>query len=252
MNKKERINYIINLSFYLYFIILIGERLYSFISSFKNEIEMFSIGFNAYVYITMILSFIGFIIYMVIKNKSSFLSIFLPKKYLEKVDFVHLSIASGIILLSGMVHSEYTISIVQFISYGILIIGIVLKGINNRELFKNKVNLLLSIIYLICFSMAIPVSYPTTLSSPIFFYIIEAIATYSLVGLFTYLLCLLFKNEDNLFRVIPLCIMVVLDALVIGLNFKIEINYFVLIFAVLSLIMFIIGYIFTKKNDNKL
>ena len=247
MTNKEKIYYTINLSFYLYFLILIGERLYSFIFSLINQIEIFNNGFTAYVYITIILSFVGFFIYMILKNKASFLSIFNPKKYLDKVDFVHLSIASGIILLSGMVHSEYTVSVVQFISYGILIGGIILKGIIDKDLFKNKTNLILSLIYLICFSMAIPVSYPTSLSNPTFFYIVEALATYSLVGLFTYLLCLFFKNKDNLFKLLPLLVMTVLDALIIGINFSIEINYFVLIFASLSLIMFVIGLIFTRK-----
>ena len=146
-----------------------------------------------------------------------------------------------------MVHSEYTVSVVQFISYGILIGGIILKGIIDKDLFKNKTNLILSLIYLICFSMAIPVSYPTSLSNPTFFYIVEALATYSLVGFFTYLLCLFFKNKDNLFKLLPLLVMTVLDALIIGINFSIEINYFVLIFSSLSLIMFVIGLIFTKK-----
>ena len=237
MTNKEKIYYTINLSFYLYFLILIGERLYSLIFSLINQIVIFNNGFTAYVYITIILSFVGFFIYMILKNKASFLSIFNPKKYLDKVDFVHLSIASGIILLSGMVHSEYTVSVVQFISYGILIGGIILKGIVDKDLFKNKTNLIL----------AIPVSYPTSLSNPTFFYIVEALATYSLVGFFTYLLCLFFKNKDNLFKLLPLLVMTVLDALIIGINFSIEINYFVLIFASLSLIMFVIGLIFTKK-----
>lgn len=247
MNKKEKITYVINLTFYLYFIILIGERLNSLILSIINNVDILNNGFNVYVYTTIVASFVAFILYMIMKNRNSFLALFSPKKYLEKVDFIHLSIASGTILLSGMVHSEYTISPVQFISYGILILGIILKGVNDRDKFNNKTHLILSTIYLVLFSMAIPVSYPTTLVEPLAFYIIEALATYSLVGLFTYLLCKLFNNEDNLFDIIPLCVMVILDALVIGINFRAEINYFVLIFASLSLLMYIPSYIIIKK-----
>ena len=155
MKKSKKIlNYLINLSFHLYFLILIVERLISVILSFVNGINIFSGLFSTYTYMFVFVSIGAWLIYLLLKCRESIKAIFVPN---ENLPYKDLCIASGIILLSGMVHTEYTISIVQFISYGILILGILLKVILNNT--ANKAMKWLSFAYLVAFSMAIPVMY---------------------------------------------------------------------------------------------
>ena len=140
-----------------------------------------------------------------------------------------------------MVHTEYTISWLQFISYGILIVGLILQTILNNKTEKNKVLLWLSLVYLISYSMAIPVSYECFLEYHLIFHIIQGIATYCLVLLFTLLMIKIFQKENNIFIFEFFIPMFLLDSILIALMWKQEINYFVLIFAALSSLLFIIG-----------
>lgn len=247
MTKKNKLfNYLINLCFFLYFITLIVERSISFILSLVNHVNIYGDGFNGYTYTLVFISFIGWLAYLIVRCKGAIKALF--KSNSDDVHFVDLCIASGILLLSGMVHTEYTIAITQFIAYGILIVGILLKVIMINQNSKNKPLLWLSFIYLVCLSMAIPVMYPSFIEIHVLFHITEAITSLLMVAIFTYLLILLFKDKDNLFILWPIIVSVVLDAILIIMRWNEEINWFVLIFISLSLIMFIIGYIVSMKK----
>lgn len=244
MEKKTKtISYFINLCFFLYFVILLTERVLSIVLSFTNGVNIFSDAFNGYVYLLTFISLISFLVFTSIKCSNELIAIFKPNK---DISFNNLCIASGIILLSGMVHTEYTIPVIQFISYGILILGIFLKVLLNSYEEHNKPLLWLSFVYLVCFSMAIPVMYRSMIDQHILFHIIEAISSVGLVVVFTFLLLQIFKGNNNLFYIFPIIIAVVLDTSLIILRWNEEINWFVLIFISLSLIMFIIGYIISK------
>ena len=245
MNKKERtLNYLINLSFFLYFLILLVERSLSVILSFINGINIFDNSFHTYVYISIFVSIIGFFIYLLITCRKGIIGLF---KYQDIYPFKDLCISSGILLVSGMVHSEYTISIIQFISYGILIIGILLKVILMHQESHNKPLLWLSFVYLVCFSMAIPVMYYSLIKLHLLFHIIEAIGSLVLVFAFTYLMIRLFDDHDDLFLIWPIVIGLVVDIPLIILRWEEEINWFVLIFISLSLLLFLIGFIYKQK-----
>ena len=250
MGKMKRvITYIINLTFFLYFLLLLVERIVSVSLSFANGVNIFSDGFNGYVYMLVFVSITAWLVYLAIRCRPAFKALFvINEDTLSAIPFKDLCIASGILLLSGMVHTEYTISILQFISYGILIIGILHQVI----LMPNKGALKwLSFIYLVCFSMAIPVMYRSYIEYSILFHITEAVASISLVTLFTFMMILLFHNEDNLFMFIPVIVMTILDTILIVLRWKEEIHWFVLIFMVLSIVMVVVGFIYKqtqKKN----
>ena len=250
MNKNKRIiNYIINLSFFLYFLILLSERLISVFLSLSNHINMFSDGFSGYVYLLLFISIIAWFIYLLLNCGDNIKSLF---KIDDNLSFKHICIASGILLLSGMVHTEYTIPVIQFISYGILIFGILLKVILINKNSDNKISLWLSFIYLVCLSMAIPVMYRSYIELHTVFHIVEAFASFILVAIFTYLLVLLFDNEENnLFIPWPIEAAIVLDVPIIMMRWNEEINYFVLIFLSVSVILFIIGYIYNKRRQKK-
>ena len=245
MSKNNRVlTYLINLSFYLYFLILLIERILSVSFSISNGINIYGNGFDGYVYTLVFLSIAGWLVFLILKCRDSIKTLF---KYNEELDYKDICTASGILLLSGMVHTHYTFSVMQFISYGILIVGILLKVILNKGDTLLK---WLSFIYLVSFSMAIPVMYQSFIDLSVCFHIFEGMASFLLVGIFTYLLILTFAEEDNLFRILPIVICVVADGVILAFRWAEEINYFVLIFAALSLVLFIIGYI-VKLNKKK-
>ena len=241
-SKMKTFNLLIKLSFYLYFLILIVERALSVSLSFANGVNIFQGGFNIFTYLTVFVSILAFLVYFIWKCRDSF------NFKDENPDYTKLCIASGILLLSGMVHTEYTISGIQFASYGILIAGILLRVIMLNSFNENKLLLWFSFSYLVAFSMAIPVMYRTHLGTHVYFHVYEGITSYLLVGLFTLLMVLLFKGVSNLFLIVPFIIMVVLDSFLIAWRWPEEINFFVLIFASLSSVLFIVGFILSKRK----
>lgn len=250
MGKMKRvITYIINLTFFLYFLLLLVERVVSVSLSFVNGINIFKDAFTGYVYLMVFISIFAWLMYLIIRCRPTFKALFvINEDTLSVIPFKDLCIASGILLLSGMVHTEYTISILQFVSYGILIIGILHRVI----LMPNKGALKwLSFIYLVCFSMAIPVMYRTLLDSHVLFHVLEGFASFVLVGVFTYFLLLIFNDKDDLFDVWYIIGAVVLDGVIIWLRWVEEINWFVLIFICLSVVMYIVGFIYKLVQKKK-
>ena len=249
MTKANKINYVINLMFFLYFIVLFIERVISLSLTFINKIDIFNNFFSISVYFSIFLSLIGFFIYLAIKCRKNIKALFSLNN--DDLSFNELIIAGGILLISGMVHSEYTISIVQFISYGFYILAIVLKVISFQNEVNSKIVLYLSLIYLVSYSMAIPVTYQTFLNYNNLYHVISLISSYLLVGIFTYMTHKLFNNEENLFRYIYIIPAVILDTFLIAFRWKEEINVFVLIFICLSVLLFISGRIIIYIEKNK-
>lgn len=245
--NNKTLTYLINLSFFLYFIILLVERIISVVLSIVNNVNLYSDGFNGYVYTLIFISIIGWLIYTLLFCRDNIKSLF---KFNENITFHKICIASGILLLSGMVHSEYTIPVIQFISYGILIIGILLEVIMNNKNTNNKLLSWLSFVYLVCLSMAIPVMYHSLIELHVLFHILEAISSFVLVIVFTYLLLLIFNDKNDLFLIVSILLVVLLDTPLIVLRWNEEINFFVLIFEVLSIVVFVIGFIY-KNVINK-
>lgn len=60
MTKTNKINYVINLMFFLYFAVLIVERSISLSLTFVNKIDIFNSFFSISVYFSIFLSIIGF------------------------------------------------------------------------------------------------------------------------------------------------------------------------------------------------
>ena len=249
MDKKTRIlTYLINLSFFLYFIILLVERVLSVVLSIVNGVNLYSDLFNGYTYTLVFISIIGWLVYLIFYCRDNIKALF---KFNEDLDYQNLCSASGIILLSGMVHTEYTIPVIQFISYGVLILGILFKVIINHSSSENKPLLWLSFVYLVCFSMAIPVMYRSFIEVNTLFHVLEAFASFLLVGVFTCLLIKIFIGRDDLFVPWAIALVVALDVPLIVFRWEEEINYFVLIFLSLTVVLFIIGLIYKNINKNR-
>lgn len=252
MKKENKIKYFMNLCFFLYFVILISERTISVVKSITGGVD-FTDGFNIFVYLTILLSVCGFLVYTVLKNRPAIFALFSPKdEAIEKIDFNGLGKAGGILLLSGMVHSEYTISPLQFASYGFFIVAIILQAALLHKSAESKSLLWLSVAYLVAFSMAIPVTYRTNLEYATLYHVIEGVVTYALVAAFTIITLKLFNGSFDLFG-LPLFLMALIsDVLVIALRAKEEINYFVLVSITVSLVLFIVASLRrSKKNIEK-
>ena len=162
-----------------------------------------------------------------------------------------ITMASGVILLSGMVHTEYTVAPVQFISYGALIVAMILKTVLWQK--KNGIASLrwLTLSYIVAFSMAIPVCYrATSIEHMSLFYIAECATSFLLVGGFTYLLYLVMTDaptEKMLTPIIP-AVSLVGNTLAIALWWREKINAFVLIFLVISTILWLVTAVISAKR----
>ena len=153
-------------------------------------------------------------------------------------------ITIGVILVSGMVHTEYTIPGIQFASYGLLIAALVIKTAENNSMAGDSILLWLSLVYLISFSMSIPVVYESHIDCAGLFHIIEAVVSVVLVAALAYMAYRVFNNNAvNLFMLPPIIIAVIGDAAILALRWKEQVNTFVLIFIVASVVMWFAGFI---------
>ncbi|MBO5578742.1 MAG: hypothetical protein J5955_06565 [Bacilli bacterium] len=240
MKKRQLLPLSIFFALLLYFSTLLAERTISVVQSIVNGVDLFGTPFNIFTYLLVFLSIAGWLVFLLVKCRDSIKALFKPS---EEVNFKPLCIASGILLLSGMVHTEYTISVMQFVAYGILIVGILLKVIENSKTSENKPLLWLSFTYLVAFSMAIPVMYHSNIEHYKLFHVIEGISVFALVGLFTYLLVKIFDGKNDLFMVVPIVVAIALDVPLIILRWNEEVNVFVLIFISLSTLLYVAGII---------
>ncbi len=244
-NKGKNLRYFINLCFFLYFVLLIAERTISVVLSLSDNINLYGNAFDGYVYSLLFLSVIGFLVLLIVKCRPNIKAIFKPS---DNLHFDWLCIAGGVLLLSGMVHTHYTISGLQFASYGVWILGILLKVISIHSKNENKALLWLSFAYLVAFSMAIPVMYHSAIEAHLFFHVLEAIGSIALVAGFTYLLLRLFNDNGDLFPLWPIILAIVIDVPLIVLRWNEEINFFVLIFIALSTALYIVGFAYKMKK----
>lgn len=242
--KSVTSSLVINWLVFLYFVILFGERLQSIVRSVTDKnVKLMGTAFNGYVYIITIVSLIAFLILLFTCNKWYLKALFSKDALVhEKINYLMLSITAGVILVGGMVHTEYTIPTIQFASYGLLIAALIVKTAGMNSASESSLLLWLSIVYLITFSMAIPVMYHSEIKNAGLFHIIEAVTALVLVAAFAFLMYrVLIGNAVNLFFVVPILIAVIGDAVILAMRWKEKVNGFVLIFLVVSVVLWIAG-----------
>ena len=228
----------------LYFIILFVERVQSVVRSIKDkDVKLFGNGFNGYVYLAVFLSLAAFLVLLAVGNAWFLKSLFtMDMNVYNAIDYRMLSITAGVILVSGMVHTEYTIPGIQFASYGMLIAALVIKTACVNAQAEDRVLLWMSLIYLILFSMAIPVMYHSEIDKAIFFHVIEAVVSLALVAAFAALMYkVMIGNAVNLFYVIPIAIALIGDTIIVVMRWKEKVNGFVLIFLIAATVMWAAG-----------
>lgn len=239
MEKKTSVYNVLQcVLFLLYFVLLTVERIISLVAAFGTPFaEMLPL--DRYMTVLTVLALVGGWAYLIVFGRKLF-DFGTDKK---ENDFLHPCIAAGILLLGGMVHTEGTIPPVQFAAYGCLLAAMLLHTVRSVRLHGSGVLRWMSFAYITAFSMAIPVVYstecvPGTCALCTAFYPIESIASVLLVALFTVMLVRFYKN-DSLLTFCPWGwgIAAALDAVVLGLRWHDEINFFVLIFIVLAVLI---------------
>lgn len=223
-----------------YFVILFAERAQSIVRSFcDKDVAVWDCGFNRYVNGICILSLAAFLVLLFTINRDFLKSLFVKG---TGVNYKMLCITIGVILISGMVHTEHTIPGIQFASYGLLIVALIMCTAKNNAGSENSVLMWMSLVYLIFFSMAIPVVYKSEIQYAATFHIIEAVVSLVLIAGFSYMSYKVFAGEAvNLFMICPIVIAVVGDAVVLAMRWKEKVNTFVLIFIIASVVIWIAG-----------
>lgn len=223
----------------LYFLILTAERLISLGAIFTGDFSRFD-GLDWYMTILTILSLIGAYLFIFLRCRSASS----PAEL-----FGRLSVAAGIILLGGMVHTHGSIPPLQFVSYGMILISMAIHTAVQIKEHGGGVLRWLSFSYIVAFSMAIPVVYPTSIELSWLFIPLEIVVSAGMVALFTIMLRGFYMGTGAYgFHPAPLIAAVIGDSAVIALRFSEEINYFVLIFISIAVILFIAGRFAARKG----
>ena len=224
----------------LYFVILFAERVQSMARVvYVGNKGMLSTGFDSYVNVLTCCSLLATLVLLFTINRDFLRSLFDSSVV---PDYSRLSITAGVILISGMVHTEYTIAPMQFGAYGMIILAMILRTVETAPAADSRFKLWYSVIYLTVFSMSIPVMYHSHIEQAVLFHVVSAVTALVLVGCFTYMMRLVFIGQaEDLLLTVPFVLMVVLDAAVIGIRWQEEVNSFALIFAIAAAVMFLVG-----------
>lgn len=233
----------------LYFLILTAERVISLIICLTNDLSRHD-SLDYYMIALTVLGIFGAYIYGAIKFTDAL-------KHPDDTDggrrgsvFGDLAVAAGILLLGGMVHTEGSIPVMQFVSYGMILISMALNTVQSLKKAGSATRSWISFSYTVAYSMAIPVVYHTQIAFANVFIPLEIIVSAGMVIMFTGMLRR-FYNENGENRFFPVWFLFALigDAAVLALRWQEEINFFVLIFISVTTLLWLIGSIL--KMDRK-
>lgn len=226
--KKTVLDKLKMIFFLAYFLILSVERIISLVAVFTGDLSKYD-ALDWYMTALTLFTIFGAYVFMATKCHVSLKSTEIDLDD-ENENYAKLSIAAGILLLGGMVHTEGTIPGIQFASYGVLLGSM---GIHAFQCAKRDGKALmkwLSFAYITAFSMSIPVVYHTNIELKYLFIPIECVVSAGMVVLFTIMLKRFFtQNSESDFSPIPYITAVIGAFAVIILRWDEEINWFVLI-----------------------
>lgn len=223
-----------------YFFILFAERAQSLVRISRSSFsDLYRTGFDGFVNALTALSLVAAVLLLIFGNKGFWQSLVNSDVV---PDYTMLTVTAGVILVSGMMHTEHTIAPVQFASYGMLIAAMILRTAQTSSGAVHPFMFWYSLAFLTVFSMAIPVMYRSEISHAALFHVTEALAALALVACFTWMLRDLFTGQGiDLLRWIPMIIAAVADAVILAMRWREKVNTFVLIFIILSAVVFAVG-----------
>lgn len=229
----------------LYFLILFAERLTAVILSINTGEEYALTSgnvFNYFAYGVTAISLAAGMIMMIIVLPKMFVSVFTSKEYDFTANNKTVVMAVMAILFGGMMHTGFTLAPLQFVAYGFLILSMVIRTIECCKEEKNKsFASIVSVIYLTLLAMAVPVCYISFQSMPmrLFFFIAEFAAVFVLVPAFACMLMIFYKRGVTSFSFVFPALVLLLSGLTVALKWTEEINWFVLIFLVLTVVFYL-------------
>ena len=237
----------------LYFIILFIERLLAVILSFKIGGEYALVSGNVFNYIAYGITAISLaagLVLMIRVLPAMVVSVFTSKEYDFSSNYKPVVIAAMAILFGGMMHTGFTIAPVQFVAYGFLIGSMIVRTIECCLEVKagavpggkgRRFASIVSVIYLTLLAMAVPVSYISFQDMPMraVFFAVEFIAVFVLVPVFGILLLKFYETGVTSFSFLYPMLVLLLSGLTVALKWKEEINWFVLIFVVLTTLFYL-------------
>ncbi len=227
----------------LYFVILTTERIISLIACFTGDVDSFDL-LDYYMVMLTIFAMFGAYIFAVMRCTDV-----IKKRDENSNIFSELGIAAGILLLGGMVHTNGSIPVMQFISYGMILISMAIHTAENVKLSKNTDKKWLSFAYIVAYSMAIPVVYHTSIELDYLFIPIECAVSVGMVTMFTIMLTRFYNgNGESKFGLVPFLIALFGDYAVLALRWEEEVNVFVLIFICVTTVLWFAGNIMCIKK----
>lgn len=219
-----------------YFLILTVERIISIVVCCTGEFKKFDFLDYYMIMLTIFALFCSYIFTVLrctdIVNKRS-----------ENFNiFSELGIAAGMLLLGGMVHTEGSIPVMQFISYGMILIAMGIHTAQSVKKSKDGMKKWVAFSYTVAYSMAIPVVYHTNIELANVFIPIECVVSVGMVTAFTVMLTRFFEHDgENNFSPLLFFFALVGDLAVLILRWEEEINMFVLIFLCVTVALWIAG-----------
>lgn len=248
--KKTVLDKLKMIFFLAYFLILSVERIISLVCVFTGNLSKYD-ALDWYMTALTLFAIFGAYVFMATKCHVSLKSTEIDLAE-DNENYAKLSIAAGILLLGGMVHTEGTIPGIQFASYGMLLGAM---GIHTFQCAKRDGNALmkwLSFAYITAFSMSIPVVYHTNIQLKYLFIPIECVVSAGMVVLFTIMLKRFFtQNSESDFSLIPFITAVIGAFAVIILRWDEEINWFVLIAISVTSVLWFLSNILTMVKKKK-
>lgn len=248
--KKTVLDKLKMIFFLAYFLILSVERIISLVCVFTGNLSKYD-ALDWYMTALTLFAIFGAYVFMATKCHVSLKSTEIDLAE-DNENYAKLSIAAGILLLGGMVHTEGTIPGIQFASYGMLLGAM---GIHTFQCAKRDGNSLmkwLSFAYITAFSMSIPVVYHTNIQLKYLFIPIECVVSAGMVVLFTIMLKRFFtQNSESDFSLIPFITAVIGAFAVIILRWSEEINWFVLIAISVTSVLWFLSNILSMVKKKK-
>ena len=222
--QSSPLNPAISWLFLGYFLVLFAERVQSLARICRTSFAaLYRTGFDGFVDTLTVLSLVATVLLLAFGCKGYWQSLVNP----------------AVIPDYSMMHTEYTVAPVQFVSYGMLIIAMVLRTVQTAAGADHPGMFWYSLAFLTVFSMAIPVMYRAEIAHATLFHVIEAIVALALVACFTWMLRDLFLGQGHdLLRWVPMLSAAVGDAVILAMRWKENVNTFVLLFVILSAVVF--------------
>lgn len=245
MKKKVSLDMLKMLFLLVYFVILTVERVISLVMVFTGDFSTYD-GLDYYMTVAAILSLIATYVFLAVKcrfslfkgenGKRSIVPLSTPENYKA------LSIAAGILLVSGMVHTHGSIPPVQFVSYGFILASMAIHTVQSTKKSGYADRKWLSFAYIVAYSMAIPVVYHTEIELAFLFIPIEIVVSLGMVIMFTIMLVPFYtENAECHFSLLPFLTALFGDALVLSMRWHEEINIMVLIFICATTVLWFTG-----------